>query len=269
MQNPLPEECFKRECKSILHFAFRMLHSPELHLWRIDLAAAAANLDALGQTLSPDERARAGRLIAPLARARFVAGRGALRAALARYVGEEAAALRFRYGPTGKPRLDGPRGDLISFNLAHSHDLALLAVSSRARVGVDVELVGDADHAAIAAGFFAPDERHALAALPLAQRREAFYRCWVCKEAFVKARGDGLSLALDRFAVSVTPGVPAALQRVDGDPDEVGRWQLIELAPAEGFVAALCVERPATGEATPTPRLVLRPSSCASYEERV
>ncbi|MEI7772440.1 MAG: 4'-phosphopantetheinyl transferase superfamily protein, partial [Chloroflexales bacterium] len=110
-----------------------------------------------------------------------------------------------------------------------------------------IELLGDADHAAIAGGFFAPAERRALDALPPAQRRAAFYRCWVCKEAFAKARGDGLAMALDRSVVSVDPAAPAALLHVDGDPDEAGRWWLTAITPAEGFVAALCVERRAGG----------------------
>ncbi|NNJ11058.1 4'-phosphopantetheinyl transferase superfamily protein [Chloroflexales bacterium ZM16-3] len=223
----------------------------EVHLWLIDLAAAADNLGALAQTLSPDERARAERLRVPLARERFVAARGALRASLARYAGVAPAALRFRYGPAGKPYLDGPLSDAISFNLAHSDHLALLAVSSgSARVGVDIEIVGDADHEMIASRFFAPAERRALDELPPDQRRDAFYRCWVCKEAFVKARGEGLALALDQFTVDVAPSAPAALLHIDGDPDEAGRWRLAALTPAEGFVAALCLERREQSEST-------------------
>jgi 4'-phosphopantetheinyl transferase len=163
-----------------------------------------------------------------------------LRATLARYVGVAPDALRFGYGPVGKPYLDGPLGAGLSFSLAHAHDMALLAVTSGARVGVDVELVGDADDAAIARAFFAPEEQHALAELPPAQRRAAFYRCWVCKEAVAKARGDGLALALGRFVVSVDLAAPAALLHVDGDPDEAMRWRLITLTPTAGVVAALC-----------------------------
>ncbi len=226
----------------------------EAQLWLIDLAAAAGGLGALWQTLSPDERARAERLRIPLARTRFVAARGMLRAALARYAGVAPEALRFRYGPAGKPRIDGPLGELVSFNLSHSHNLALLAVARAGPVGVDIELIADADDAVIAGGFFAPAERRALAELPPALRRAAFYRCWVCKEAFVKAVGGGQ--ALDRFAVSVDPAAPAALLHIDGDPDAARAWRLIAITPAEGFVAALAVERRADdplhrGEAAP------------------
>ncbi len=212
----------------------------EVHLWRIDLAVAADNLDVLGQTLSLDEVARAERLRIPLARARFVAARGMLRAILARYGEVAPAALRFRYGPAGKPQIDESLGTGIEFNLAHSHDLALLAVAREIRVGVDVELIGDADYTVIARNFFAPVEQRDLDALPSAQRRAAFYHCWVCKEAFVKARGAGL--ALSQFAVSVAPDTPAELRYVDADLDEAGRWRISAMRPALGFVAALCVE---------------------------
>ncbi len=162
-----------------------------------------------------------------------------LRASLARYTGDSPSALRFRYGPVGKPQLDGPLGGTISFNLAHSHHLALLAVARGTHVGVDIERVSDADDVAISRGFFAPAEQRALAELPPAQRRAAFYRCWVCKEAFVKARGDGL--ALDRFAVRVNPAAPATLLHVDNNPDEAVRWRLTTITTEEGFVAALCI----------------------------
>jgi 4'-phosphopantetheinyl transferase len=212
----------------------------EVHLWRLDLAAA--DTVSLAQTLDEGERARAERLIVPQARARFVAARGMLRATLASYTGESPATLRFRYGHAGKPYLDGPIDHGLSFNLAHSHDLALLAVAAGARVGVDLELVTGADGAVIADWLFASAERLALDALPPEQRRTAFYRCWACKEAFVKARGEGLGPGLEGFVVSVTPGAPAALLHVDGDQEEAGRWRLASLFPADGFVAALCVE---------------------------
>ncbi len=215
-----------------------------VHLWQFDLDSVAAS----EQTLSPDEHARAERLRLPLARTRFIAARGMLRATLARYTAEQPAALRFHYTSAGKPALAGPRNHKLSFNLTHSHNLALLAVTQSARIGVDLELIADADYSTIAQQFFAANELHALNALPPNQRRAAFYRCWVCKEAFIKARGEGLNLALDRFAVSVTPDEPAALLHVAGDAGEARHWQFATLTPAAGFVAALCVERQATIE---------------------
>ena len=71
---------------------------------------------------------------------------------------------------------------------------------------------------------------------------QAFFACWTRKEAYVKAKGEGLSIPLDQFEVSLVPGRPAALERVFSDPGEAGRWTLQDLLPAPGYAGALCVE---------------------------
>lgn len=210
----------------------------EVHLWQFDLAAAQAELEKLTELLSPDERARAARLRFQPAHARFIAGRGMLRIALARYLKIAPATLSFTYTAQGKPLICG--GEL-SFNLAHSHDVALLAVANGPRVGVDLELIGDANYEAIANHFFAPTEQQALLGLPLEQRRAAFYRAWTCKEAVLKAQGDGLALGLGHFTVSIDPAKPAALTHAS-DPTAIERWRIHSWQPAEGFIAALAVE---------------------------
>jgi 4'-phosphopantetheinyl transferase len=69
-----------------------------------------------------------------------------------------------------------------------------------------------------------------------------FFHCWTCKEAYIKARGEGLSLPLDRFQVVLILGEAAPLLSLDGDPQEASRWSLRKLTPAPGYVAALAVE---------------------------
>jgi 4'-phosphopantetheinyl transferase len=211
--------------------------STGIDLWQCDLDLVVADT----ALLSPAEAARAARLRIPLVRQRFVAARHALRTVLAAYVAEAPAALRIAYTAAGKPFLaDHPQ---ISFNLAHAQQLLLIAVTQQVRIGVDVEQIADADYAGIAQHFFAPSEQHALAALPEAQRRAAFYRIWTCKEAFVKAHGAGLALGLDRFAVSIDPAQTTALLHITTDPQAAQRWRIVSFRPAEGFVAAVCVER--------------------------
>jgi 4'-phosphopantetheinyl transferase len=169
-------------------------------------------------SLSPDERARAARLAAGDVRRRFVASRAALRDILAAYVGASPAGLRFRYGPHGKPALAPPL-EWLHFNLAHSQDLAVVAVARRP-VGVDVERVRPlADGPlALAARTFAPGEVAALRAAPQSQQLDEFFRYWTCKEAYVKARGAGLSLPFDQFTVELPPhAAPRLLVAPDGD----------------------------------------------------
>jgi 4'-phosphopantetheinyl transferase len=165
---------------------------------------------------------------------------------LALYTETEPARLRFAYGPQGKPSLQSDEaGDTsLRFNLAHSHDLALLAVARGREVGVDVEHVR-ADFASdeVAGHFFSPRETAALRAVPdEAERARAFFRCWTRKEAYVKARGEGLSLPLDGFTVSLAAGEPAALLGCDADARETQRWTLINLEPGDGYAAAAAVE---------------------------
>jgi 4'-phosphopantetheinyl transferase len=216
----------------------------EVHVWRASLDLDPYDLDNLRSTLSPDERPRADRFVLPQHRARFAAARGILRDILSRYLNCVPAAIDFHYGPSGKPALapGSGRGE-IRFNLSHSHGLALYSVAHSRGLGIDVESISSrVAEERIAERFFSPAEVAALRALPASARTAAFFRCWTCKEAYIKAKGGGLSIPLDSFDVSVTPGEPAALLGVRDDPLEAARWSLEELAPGGGYAAALAVE---------------------------
>jgi len=185
-------------------------------------------------------------------RRRFVVARAALRGVLGAALGQPPRSLRFVEGPHGKPALaDQPPP--LRFNLSHSGELALLALSLDRELGVDLERRRHhLDHLGIARRYFAPDELAALAALPAAQQETAFYRCWTRKEALLKAKGAGLTLPLDSFAVSVTEAAPQLL-RTDWDTTEAQRWRLFHLAPAPGAIGAVAIAAPA-GEAEPAVR---------------
>src|SRR5206468_1160556 len=66
----------------------------------------------------------------------------------------------------------------------------------------------------------------------------AFFRCWTRKEAYVKARGHGLTLALDRFEVPLEPGATRVIASCLDDPSECSRWSLREIVPAPGYLGA-------------------------------
>jgi 4'-phosphopantetheinyl transferase len=131
----------------------------------------------------------------------------------------------------------------LSFNLTHSHQLALYAVTRRREIGVDLEYVrADFADEQIAERFFSPREVAALRTVPENLLKEAFFHCWTRKEAYVKAKGEGLSIPLDQFDVSLAPGEPALLLSTRDDPQEADRWSLQALFPGSGYVAALAVE---------------------------
>jgi 4'-phosphopantetheinyl transferase len=176
--------------------------------------------------LSPDERVRADRFISERARDHFAIARGRVRQLLGPLCGCPPAQIRFGVAEGGKPRLDD-EGGRLRFNLAHSNDLMLCAVTLDREVGIDVEHAReDLEVEDIARRFFAGDEIRSLAAVPPALARDAFFACWTRKEAVIKATGEGLARPLDSFVVSVDPGHAAMVSAdpVLGSPEE---WSLV------------------------------------------
>jgi 4'-phosphopantetheinyl transferase len=221
-----------------------ILGNDEVHVWRAALDVAPSQVDSLLDTLAEDEQARARRFYFPTDRARYIVARGALREILGIYLKIGAQAVPFQYGPHGKPELARAAGENgIHFNISHSRGVALYTVTHGREVGIDLEFIReDFDVEQLAGQFFSQREIATLGALPLGVRKYAFFLCWTRKEAYIKARGEGLSLPLDQFDVSLIPGEPAALLRTQADPDEASRWSLHELSIGPDYAAALAVE---------------------------
>jgi 4'-phosphopantetheinyl transferase len=216
----------------------------EIHVWAMTLAVEPAILEKLAGTLAPEEKERANRFKFGHLRDRYIAGRGALRAILAQYLRTEAAALRFDYLDNGKPDLAGKfakRG--IDFNLAHTGDLALVAITSIGPVGVDVEWVRPIKNVdELVARFFSKREDELFQKVSAGQKPAAFFNLWTRKEALLKATGEGITRSLNLVEVSFLPGEPARLLAISGDEKAAERWMLRELAPAKGFAGAVAIE---------------------------
>jgi 4'-phosphopantetheinyl transferase len=216
----------------------------EAHLWAVSLDLDDDPLRVLDGVLSPDERERAGRFVVPLLGRRFVAARGALRTILSRYVGVEPGAIRFSYGPHGKPSLAAPTGrDDVRFNMSHARDRAFVAVTKGREIGVDIESIGmrrfDEE---VARRFFSPSDGRALCSAPGAARERLFASFWARREACVKASGFGLLFPLASFDVSEEAGEPRAIVS-GGDVTHAPRsWTLVDVETVPGFAAACAVE---------------------------
>ena len=219
------------------------LPEDEVHLWRVDLEAIRADESRWRNVLSADELTRASRFHFPRDRQLFIASRALLRIILAGYLETEPNGVSFSYSEKQKPSLGAAHaGSGVTFNLSHSGGIALLAFTHRREIGVDVEQVRrDFDVEAIARRFFSPHERAQLADLPTAKRFEAFFRCWTRKEAYMKATGEGLSLPLHQFDVSIAAGESNALLATPPNSAEAALWSLREIPAPPGYVAALCV----------------------------
>jgi 4'-phosphopantetheinyl transferase len=216
----------------------------EVHVWRASLELPSSQVRRLQRNLSEEELERAKRFHFQRHQSHFIAARGLLRTILGRYLKTEPRRLHFRYGVKGKPELAGDASrQTLYFNISHSHDLALYAITYGREIGVDVERIRpDVESEKIAERFFSPREAATLRDLPAEVRQEAFYTCWTRKEAYLKAIGEGITLRLDQFEVSIVPGEPAALLSINGDPREASYWSLRELAPEPGYVGALAVK---------------------------
>lgn len=197
-------------------------------------------VQALRTRLSSDERDRADRFRFPRHRRRFIVARASLRAILGSLLQQRPEDLTFRYGPQGKPWLEsGP-----SFNLSHTGERVLIAVTREGRLGVDIEEVKPVrDLEALAERNFSPDETARVSSTSATNRPELFFRIWTRKEAFLKALGGGLSVPLDSFSIDPEDQHPGGLIRVDDPNESQGTWLVKGLDCAPGAHAALAIDR--------------------------
>jgi 4'-phosphopantetheinyl transferase len=210
-------------------------------VWFVPLETDEAVFEKNLQLLSDDEHTRAQRFHFDKDRHHFVNCRATLRKVLADITGHSADTLTFRYAEHGKPYLEGPRSEVF-FNVSHTHGMGLVASRSSGEIGVDLEpRERKVNYPELAKGFFSPAETETLLALPQEEQQEAFIRCWTRKEAYMKARGAGISMGLSTFDVSFAPGDQPCLLRTE-TPGDADAWSLHDLSTVEGFIAALCLE---------------------------
>jgi 4'-phosphopantetheinyl transferase len=214
----------------------------DLHVWRVRLDRDADFVSGASSLLDRAELDRARRSLAAGDRDRHIVAHATLRLILARYLGGDPLSLTFRRTAHGKPEVDDPKGGL-HFNLSRSSGLAVIAVATAREVGVDIECeVADLEEMRLATAFFSPREMADLTSLPPLARRAAFFRGWTRKEAYVKARGGGLSMPLDDCIVSFGPDEPAAIRwSRDGGH---GEWSLRDLSVPPSFAGAVAARGP-------------------------
>lgn len=220
----------------------RRLQPGEVHVWHASPGTTEFDRDSAAELLSPDENTRMGRFHFDKDRNNFLFSRSMLRMVLASYLGIFPAELVFAYSAHGKPSL-AKSSVRLDFNMSHSSGDLLIATSLGRKIGVDLERVRhDLNVHEIAQRFFSQAENKSLHAMPERSCYEAFFLCWTRKEAFVKARGEGLSCPLSSFDVSVEAGEGKINLVTRPDPDEARRWELWSLSGVPGFASAVAVE---------------------------
>lgn len=203
---------------------------------------------AYRQLLAPDERAQEPRFYFARDRRRYLVTRALVRTVLSRYLAVAPRDWVFSTNAYGRPRIANAEasGAGLEFNISHTHALIVLGVTKQRALGVDVENVRDREAAlAVADHYFAPPEVEALRATPAHQQQDRFFEYWTFKESYIKARGMGLSLPLDKFSFHYSDdrAVEIAIDPVLADAP--ARWQFWQFRPSPQYLVAVCAERSA------------------------
>ncbi len=219
--------------------------SPEtfdLHIWRISLRAQIETFDILATFLSENELLKANKFRFEKDRRGYIISHGATREILAQYLKCQPCNVEYKENSFGKPFLKNSASKIF-FNLSHSCDWALLAVSNNRQVGIDIEFIrNDFDESEVAQHFFSRTENEVLLSLPKHLRKKAFFDCWTRKEAFIKANGKGLSFSLKEFSVAFAPAERARLVDLENSNLESGGWEIEALEIASNYSAAVAFE---------------------------
>ena len=221
-----------------------ILNRDDVHVWRVALDAPQDVVADLAALLSDEENARVRRMLSEEARRRFVVSHGALRMILSHYLDERPKQICLVTDARGKPRLISPAdAPTICFNLSHSGEFALCAMTKGRDVGIDVEQIRPISAwREIAARYFSRHEREALHAVSPDRTLEAFFQGWTHKEAYSKALGQGVSRRWTQFSVSLTPGTVVELSGAGTKVGDDGRFTLCPLEPGPGYVGAVAAQ---------------------------
>lgn len=224
------------------------LSPAEIHLWIAcyeDIADERLHR-AYRELLDGAERAQEPRFYFPRDRRRYLVTRALVRTVLSRYVSVDPAEWVFSTNAYGRPHIINAeaRDAGLTFNLSHTQNMIVVGVSSGRALGVDVEnFRARAVSMDIASHYFAPQEVATLSAAPVDQQQYRFFEYWTFKEAYIKARGMGLSLPLDKFSFHY-PNERAVRIAIDPDlADDPARWQFWQFRPSQDYLLAVCAER--------------------------
>ena len=214
-----------------------------VHIWQADLNLSNLILQRLEKLLSPDEQQRAQRFKFEKDRHSFIAARGILRTILSRYLNLTPEIIQFNYSPKGKPFLTHVN-PVINFNLSHSNGKAVYAIALNQTLGIDLEAIRSIEALSLAKRFFCESEYHWLTSLSPHQQNTAFFQLWTCKEAYLKATGEGL-VGLQDVEIALPFSSPIQLLKISIQPELAKDWRLYPL-PLEDdqFAATLAIQNP-------------------------
>lgn len=218
------------------------LSPEEIHLWRIDLDSSAIVNSPKQAPLSEDEIGRAARFRFERDRKHFAEARIALRKILARYIPIQAHEIEFDYHQNGKPEISESQNcNCIRFNVSHSGRFAIIGVTLKREIGVDIEKYRKMEFLEIARRYFSEREYGELQAIPAPDLQRYFFSCWTRKEALLKGLGEGIANLLDQVSVTLGSG-PAEITGFRGNPGASQQWCLMDMNVDPDYAGAIAFE---------------------------
>ncbi len=219
------------------------LSKDHIDVWLCELKTLSSDTSKLYGILSDDERERANKLKVEDKKQQYVIARGTLRQRLGLLTNINPEDFVFEYLEHGKPVLNNDSRFVdITFNISHSYDLALIAISQKQSIGIDIEKINhDSDHQALVTRFFSKAEQAEFNTLSEAIKAKAFCACWTRKEAFIKAIGSGITYGLGNFNVTVDPDIQMPMINLLKPSEET--WSAINLPINDEYMACLVSNR--------------------------
>lgn len=220
-----------------------ILQDNEAHIWHIDIKKTDHELECYHNLLSINEKEQANRFYFDRDRIRHIITHGVLRLLISGYLGIKHNDIYYNYNKYRKPELPTVANKKLCFNLSHSGTYIVYAFSWNRELGIDIEkikTIKDAD--SIVGRFYSEHENNDYFSLPDTVRSKAFFNCWTRKEAYIKARGDGLHFPLNRFSISINPDDPPVLIDVKDEPLEKDRWHFHEFKVNDEYCSVIAIE---------------------------
>lgn len=213
----------------------------QVHIWQADLNLSSLMIRSLQTLLSPDELQRAQRFKFEKDRDSFIAARGILRTILGDYLNLDPKIIQFQYSSKGKPFLTSV-SPLISFNLSHSNGKAVYAIALNQNIGIDLEAIRPIEVLSLAKRFFCESEYHWLTSLSPQQQNIEFFKLWTCKEAYLKATGEGI-VGLQDVEIRLPFSSPIQLLKISNQPELAKLWKLYPIDVDDPqFVSTLAIQ---------------------------
>jgi 4'-phosphopantetheinyl transferase len=211
----------------------------EIHVYKAFSETSENKLNYFLDLLDTDEKNKADRFKFAKHRNNFISFRAYLRIILSEYLNTHPAKITFSYADKGKPFISDSE---IKFNISHSDNFAVYAVTSQIEIGIDTEKIKELpDALSIAKNYFSEMEVKQFSEVNENNYKQAFYNCWTRKEAFIKAIGEGLSFPLADFSVSFMPGEAPEMKWIKDKPEESLLWTIINIDLEKEFISSLAI----------------------------